>query len=469
VPQEEIRGGAGEWVGFGDFELHLGRGELRRAGGAVRLQPQATRLLVLLVARAGELVTHEQIRDHLWGATLVDFEQGVHNAVRQIRAALGESAEAPAWVETVPRRGYRFRGGGVRTAGSPAASARRAGRSAGWIAAALTAALVAGGAWLAGRRPPPAPRAPSADYLKASHLLAAGQPEAAERSIPLFEAAIRAEPRSAGAHAGLATAILRSPDPRPRLEQARAAIAAALEIEPRRAEALARRGEVALFYDWDAAAALAALDRAVAAGPDDALVLVTRAHARAALGDHPAAIADGERALALDPVSSTVRGDLGLLYFWARRYAEAAAAWQAVLELDPEQPAAQVGRLEALLAMGRAEEARPLALAVLRRERASEAELGRVAGAPAQEVETRYVAARLRLLAGRPAARPEALAYLHARLGDTAQALAWLAVAYEQRAPALVFLGVDPDVDRLRPLPEFHSLLAQVGVVRPPG
>ena len=75
----------------------------------VRLKPQPFRLLELLVSRAGEVVTREEIRDLLWGTdTFVDFDQGVNSAIKQVREALGEDADRPIYVETVPKRGYRF-------------------------------------------------------------------------------------------------------------------------------------------------------------------------------------------------------------------------------------------------------------------------------------------------------------------------------------------------------------------------
>jgi len=96
-------------VTFGPFQLDLINGELRRAGATLKLQPQPARLLALLVSRAGQLVTREEIRAQLWDAeTFVDFDQSVNFCVRQIRAALHDDADKPCYVETVPRRGYRF-------------------------------------------------------------------------------------------------------------------------------------------------------------------------------------------------------------------------------------------------------------------------------------------------------------------------------------------------------------------------
>jgi TolB-like protein/DNA-binding winged helix-turn-helix (wHTH) protein/Flp pilus assembly protein TadD len=96
-------------VRFAEFELDLRSGELRTNGTSVRLQPQPARILSLLVRRRGETVTRTEIIEEVWGSeTFVDYDQGLNFAIRQIRSALGDDAEHPAYVETVPKRGYRF-------------------------------------------------------------------------------------------------------------------------------------------------------------------------------------------------------------------------------------------------------------------------------------------------------------------------------------------------------------------------
>jgi len=96
-------------LGFSSFELHLRTGELRKAGHRLKLQPQPARVLVLLVTHAGEIVTREEIHREIWGGeTFVDFEQGLNFCIKQIRAVLGDDAEAPRYIETLPRMGYRF-------------------------------------------------------------------------------------------------------------------------------------------------------------------------------------------------------------------------------------------------------------------------------------------------------------------------------------------------------------------------
>lgn len=94
---------------FGQFELDVHSAELRRNGRRVKVQPQPLKLLVLLARRSGALVTRDEIRTELWpSGTYVDFDQAVNFAVKQIREALGDSADRPLYLETVPRRGYRF-------------------------------------------------------------------------------------------------------------------------------------------------------------------------------------------------------------------------------------------------------------------------------------------------------------------------------------------------------------------------
>jgi len=96
-------------IRFGVFELDRRSGELRRKGAKIRLQEQPFQVLSLLVERSGEVVTREELRDKLWPAdTFVDFDHGLNAAIKRLRDALGESAEAPVFIETLPRRGYRF-------------------------------------------------------------------------------------------------------------------------------------------------------------------------------------------------------------------------------------------------------------------------------------------------------------------------------------------------------------------------
>src|SRR5215472_13221684 len=96
-------------LAFGAFELDTARGELRLNGDLVKLAPQPLKVLELLVRRNGEVLTRNEIREHVWcNDTFVDFEQGLNFCIRQIREALGDAADKPRFIETLPKRGYRF-------------------------------------------------------------------------------------------------------------------------------------------------------------------------------------------------------------------------------------------------------------------------------------------------------------------------------------------------------------------------
>jgi DNA-binding winged helix-turn-helix (wHTH) protein/tetratricopeptide (TPR) repeat protein len=94
---------------FDSFELDTSSGELRKNGDRIKLPPQPFRVLELLVRRSGEVLTRTEIRDQVWREdTFVDFEQGLNFCIRQIREAVGDTAGTPRFIETLPRRGYRF-------------------------------------------------------------------------------------------------------------------------------------------------------------------------------------------------------------------------------------------------------------------------------------------------------------------------------------------------------------------------
>src|SRR5215468_4183468 len=96
-------------IPFGPFEADLASQELRKQGVRLRLPRQSFQILKMLLERPGEVVTREELRAKLWPAdTFVDFDHGLNAAVKRLRDALGDTAENPRYIETLPRRGYRF-------------------------------------------------------------------------------------------------------------------------------------------------------------------------------------------------------------------------------------------------------------------------------------------------------------------------------------------------------------------------
>jgi len=124
------------WARFGAVELDATAGELYASGRRIRLQNQPFQLLVLLLEHAGEVVTQDAIRSKLWDSdTVVEFELGIGTAMKKLRHALGDDATTPRFIETLPRRGYRWLvpvtwadARGAVAAGAPRASVPAAGR-----------------------------------------------------------------------------------------------------------------------------------------------------------------------------------------------------------------------------------------------------------------------------------------------------------------------------------------------------
>jgi DNA-binding winged helix-turn-helix (wHTH) protein len=158
----EIREPGRQPLRFGSFELDPQSGELRKAGVIVGLQDQSLKVLVELLERPGALVTRERLRQRLWpDGTFVDFDHGLNAVINRLRETLGDSADLPRFIQTVPRRGYRFiapvEGGVEEPAEAPVApTSRRKTRTRMWMAlgvaslvvVAATIALVRRAPWL---------------------------------------------------------------------------------------------------------------------------------------------------------------------------------------------------------------------------------------------------------------------------------------------------------------------------------
>src|SRR5271169_4261216 len=96
-------------VRFGTYEVSLQSGEVRKSGLRIRVQQQPMKLLEILLERPGEVVTREELRGRVWAdESFGDFDQAVNIAIAKLRSALGDSAENPRFIETLPKRGYRF-------------------------------------------------------------------------------------------------------------------------------------------------------------------------------------------------------------------------------------------------------------------------------------------------------------------------------------------------------------------------
>lgn len=164
---------------FGTFELDTQCRQLRRDGAGLKMQGQPVQILEILLQKPGELVTREELRERLWAAdTFVDFDHSLNTAIKKLRQALGDEADTPRYIETLPRRGYRFIGtltaeknvlnnsgtaplatgeavDGIATTALPArAQSRRRSRITTWGVATLTALLAVAAAYWCDKAPP---------------------------------------------------------------------------------------------------------------------------------------------------------------------------------------------------------------------------------------------------------------------------------------------------------------------------
>src|SRR5437016_13257456 len=149
---------------FGTFEVDVRAGELRKQGEGIKLQEQPFHVLTVLLQRPGEVVTREELRSENWSAdTFVDFDNSLNTAINKLREALGDSADNPRFIETLPRRGYRFitpvtnEGREASATGAAAVSDKRAWRTAAIMAGVLAAAVSAGGLYWRSHRFPKLP------------------------------------------------------------------------------------------------------------------------------------------------------------------------------------------------------------------------------------------------------------------------------------------------------------------------
>jgi DNA-binding winged helix-turn-helix (wHTH) protein/Flp pilus assembly protein TadD len=452
-------------VRFGRFEFDPGALELRREGRRVRLQARPARVLALLVARGGAVVSRDEIRSHVWGETTwVDFDHNLRLCIYQVRAALGDVARAPRFVETVPGRGYRFLAPvealeAPAAAPVPPAASRRPRRLGLAAAAVLTAGLVFGSEPKAAV--PAASDGPPA-YLRGAYLKRSG-PASLEAAAAAFEEASleapgRADIDAAAAETWVEIADLGLRPSREALGRAESAARRALRSDPGNARAHVALGVARLAGEWDWDGARASLQRALAADPGLVAAHTSWAAYLSATGDQQGALRAVARARALDPVCPLVRGDAGWYYYCARRFDDAASEWQRAAAIEPGQAGVHERLVRALRHAGRLSQAEAEARETLRL-------AGFTASGP---VDLRdFLAGTARWLEKTEAPGPDALerrAALYASLGLRERALETIEAAARARSRFLLrHLAADPDLDALRQEPRFEAIARSVG------
>ena len=473
-------------VTFGPFRFDLDSRELWRSGVAIKLQPQPSKLLVLLVERSGAVITRDEIRREMWGAnTFVDFDQSVNFCVRQIRAALYDTADRPLYIETLPRQGYRFIAPVQRVPDQVAAPAAARAvspppRRLSWSGLALTSfflVILVGVTGTGGFKHAPSPERPDTNprlrhevelglfflnKLRASDTLVA---------IEHFEAAVRDNPHYAPAYAGLADAynqlgsvfIGAAPPANVRMLALRAATRA-IQLDPTLAQAYAALGYTS-FHEFDWSQADWALRRAIELDPR-----YTRAHqnyagylaARRRFGE---AINEARRALDLEPASLRARMILAWMLYFDRQYDAAIRELRMVLQMEPSYAMAHFRLGQVLVVAGRLTEAiAPLKAAVDGTQRAPAA-LGLLAmayGGSGQRSEAASIVDELEQRSASENVPTGAVLLAYIGIGDKDRAIDALERGYAERDNYEVNIDADPLMDPLRDQPRFHAICRRV-------
>ena len=361
---------------FDDWAFRQQPPELLRNGARVRLQEQPLQVLAELLARPGEIVTREHLIARLWPKRIVEFDAALNAAVRRLRAALGDEAETPRYIETVPRKGYRFVGtlrpSGVgepaqisdtvftappvtaavelplTTLTKPSPPSRRMGgiyRPAVLLAASMTI-IVLGvfglRQWRESDADAGAITVINEQLRRASFFTQRRAPGDLARAKQQYEGALSLDPASARAWAGIASVhwlefALGEQPGEISLPKVRAAAQKALDLDPRLAEAHLRMASY-LGVTGNASAARQHRAKAAALQPNDPLLLSFLAEGAANDGRWEEAIVLQRRASAVDRLSPVAAANLAYYLFLAGRIEEAKQEFAKVIELDPTRP-----------------------------------------------------------------------------------------------------------------------------------
>jgi TolB-like protein/DNA-binding winged helix-turn-helix (wHTH) protein len=308
-------------------------------------------------------------------------------------------------------------------------------------------------------------------YLRGRHLMNRGNADEARKAVAEFETAVKLDPKFAAGWAQIAEAghllvMMGAAAPNDAYPRAQEAAARARELDDTLADAHVAHGLVALWYDWQPAAAAGAFEQALALNPSNGAAHHDYAWSLVGLGRFDEAVREITAARDFDPLSTRANADIGWLHLHLRQPAEAARACQHILAIYPDALEAQACLERAFVQRGLYDDAVRAAQASL----PANADIVMPAGAANAESRMRAIW-RWRLQRLEQASRtryvnPYSLATYYVLLGDLDRAMTELEHAYAQRSGVIAFLKTDPMVDPLRSHPRFEALLRNVTPAR---
>ena len=498
---------------FLEFELNLRSELLKKSGVRVPLASQPLKLLALLVRRAGDLVTREEIQQELWTkGAVVDFEHLVNQYIRQLRAVLGDSRESPTFIETAPRRGYRFIApvtavtDGVMptlsghpasaavaapptdltppvevetSAPTPGVSGRRRYLITSMAAVVTLVAVVAiilvhRGSQGGSQRPEDVPlRSRAAEaraaYAKGKYFFNQSTVEGFQKSCEYFRQALEADPANALAYNGMADCYLAlvanglvAADEF--MPKAKAMATKSVELDGSLAEGHVALGAILLNYEWNWPAAHTELDKAVRLDPAGLDGHFALSNYYRTVGEVDAAAEELRKVLELAPTSEKGYLMLGWLYVWAGRYADSGEELEKCIELSPYNALAHFGLALTYSHTGRHPQAMTelLQYLTLTKETDIAAEVKRTYQSSGfDRAQRRYSELMAPALVKRHEI-PYGIAAEYALLGENSRALDYLEQAYREHSTLMTHLKVDSSLDNLRGEARFKRLLEQM-------
>jgi DNA-binding winged helix-turn-helix (wHTH) protein/tetratricopeptide (TPR) repeat protein len=446
---------------FDGWTINRVSGEITRDGRTGRLPQQPLRILVELFDRAGEIVTREQLVKALWPQGVVDFDNGLNVAMRKLRVALDDVGDAPKYIETLPKVGYRFIAKPAVAAAVAGLAApivpRRLPRAAGWALAWVLVAIIAGiGVWIGGRQAEkhvPSARAQEL-YVQGMHERSRRDIDATALALEKLEAAIKEDPEYAEAWAGYSRALTgavvrQKTTPAEGLPKIRAAAERALALDPTVQDAHVTLMHVHMDFDKDFTAATKDLEKAMRLGNPSASLWHYSAMWNAQQGRVEAGLADMRRARAMEPMTLLLSSNYALILFNARRYDEAIELLTPIIEANPGFDTGRSVLARALTATGRFDEA--LAQLEARNDiGAWQGDLGVLYAKMGRRDDAMREIARLEMLQAQGFGESYDLAAIYAMLGKLDEGCEMLARALTDYSFQVNWMRLDPRMDPLR-------------------
>jgi DNA-binding winged helix-turn-helix (wHTH) protein/tetratricopeptide (TPR) repeat protein len=465
---------------FGPFRLSVPDRILERNGERVQLTPKVIDTLFVLVENARQVVTKEALMKAVWPDVTV-VESGLTRNISALRKALEEGLEEGSYIETIPKRGYRFLMEVREEAKVPeqpaqpavpepviiAPPAPRPQRSRLWIIPAV--ALVSIIAIWASRDPrAPKAGAPVDPQVRiGEHLLYKLAPEQTVRASEQFQQAVSATPSSAAAHAGLSVSLLHLStlgvqslaEVADRAEQA---ATRSLELDPNLATAHYAMASLHLLRDWQFGKAEASYRRALQLDPSSAQSRFGYAQLKLSTGDVNGAIRLIEEALRLDPASPPLGTQYCRAFYFARDYRRAESECRKVLDREPGYTLAHYYLALSLGALGRTAEARQSLDRTALMPGVLEADRAWLSLLDGDRKPAMSVLEKRRALIAQGKVNASAKLLLATILGRMDEAYEALEAGLSTHAVELLTIHIEPRLDPIRTDPRYSDLLRRV-------